>query len=90
MIKHEMQGCIDSLVENANNIGFTLSATKATSVHLWQNHGNHPDATLIINGVRLLYWPVTKLLGLTFDKKLTWLQGANPRYTESGASHNMI
>ena len=62
-----MQGPVDALIKNANNIGFSFWVKKTTCVHFCREQGKHPDLTLSINCVRLHYRPVIKYLGLTAD-----------------------
>ena len=72
MNNHKMQGTVDTFVKIDNNIRFSFSVTKTTCVHFCRMWRNHPDSTLIIKVVRLLYRPIIKFLGLTFDRYLTW------------------
>ena len=47
MIWHKLQGAIDTLLENANNIGFSFSAAKMTCVHFCQKRRRHLDLTSV-------------------------------------------
>ena len=63
MIKRKMH----PLVER-----FSFSAIKTTCVHFCQNQGRFLDPMLTVNGVPRYYKPEIKLLGLNFDRHLTW------------------
>ena len=63
-----LQNAIDAIAETAKNIGFSFSVGK--TIALTFSRKNKPD--LYLEGLRITYKDEHKILGMIFDRKLSW------------------
>ena len=73
IIERRLQGCLDKLVNCADENGFQFSPTKTSCVHFCNKNGLHPEPNLKLYGQQLPVEDQVKFLGLFFDKKLSFI-----------------
>lgn len=71
-IEETLQAAIDSLVHQANNVGFQFSVEKTQCIHFCRLRSDHQDPVLNMYNRQIMCKDAIKFLGLTLDKKLYW------------------
>ena len=72
-IERKLQLTINKIVEWAEKNGFRFSTSKTVTVHFCRIRGIHPDPDLFLKGQRIPCVDETRFLGLTFDRRMTWV-----------------
>ena len=71
--ERKIQLTINRIADWASRRGFKFSSTKTVVIHFCRIRGIHPDPDLYLYGQRIACKDETRFLGLTFDRKLTWV-----------------
>ena len=72
-IEFRLQRCLNKVETWATENGFKFSKTKTQCVHFCQLRGLHPEPVLNIYGSPIPVVEEAKILGLLFDKKLSFI-----------------
>lgn len=73
-VEEKLQTVINQLIEKADSLGFRFSSSKTHCIDFCRLRTRHNDPTLYIKGNRLEVKNTTKILGMIFDRKLSWKQ----------------
>ena len=73
IIERSLQGCLDKLVNCADENGLKFSPTKTLCVHFCNKNGLKPEPNLKLYGKQLPVEEQVKFLGLFFDSKLSFI-----------------
>ena len=71
--ERRLQLAIDGISERTTACGFRFSTEKTVAVHFCRTRGVHPDPDLFLYGKRIPCREEARFLGLTFDRRLTWV-----------------
>ena len=82
-----LQRCLNKVETWATENGFKFSKTKTQCVHFCQLRGLHPDPVLKIYGSPIPVVEEAKLLGLLFDKKLSFYSILSHNLGRSSGHH---
>lgn len=72
IIEKEIQKTIRKIEIWMEKTGFTLSTAKTKAIHFTKMRKNHPQPHIKLNNNNIPFVEHIKLLGLIFDRKLTW------------------
>jgi len=72
-IERQLQLCLNKIEKWAMENGFKLSSSKTVGMHVCNKRGLHPDPELKLYNSPTKIVPETKLFGLNFDNKRTFL-----------------
>jgi hypothetical protein len=72
-IERQLQLCLNKINKWAMKNGFKFSSSKTVGMHFCNKRGLHPDPELKLYHSSIKIVPETKLLGLLFDSKPTFL-----------------
>ena len=72
-IERLLQIAINHITSWTNKSGFNFSADKTSCVHFCRLRGIHPDPEVFINHRQISVVDTSHFLGVTFDKKLTFI-----------------
>ena len=70
-LERRLQRAIDMALGWATAHGFSFSRSKTKGI-LFTRRRRHPEPLLRLGNENISFYPTAKLLGLTFDKKLSW------------------
>ena len=73
VIERHIQQCLNKLSDWADTNGFKFSSSKTVCMHFCRLHKLHKYPVLILNGSAIPVVAETKFLGITFDRKLSFL-----------------
>ena len=68
-----LQISINNLIKWGHSTGFKFSSTKTVAVHFCRKRNPHPDPTLILDQIPISFKDSTKFLGITLDRRLTYV-----------------
>lgn len=74
-IRRKLQDALNRISKWASKIGFRFSAKKTTAMHfchLRPQRRAHDDPDLYMSGNQIIFVPEMNVLGLIFDRRLTW------------------
>ena len=71
-INWKIQSGVNTIVDEAEKRGFRFSEAKTRCIHFCRLRKLHREPSLFIKGTPIQNVERIRLLGLTFDKKLTW------------------
>ncbi|XP_040966432.1 uncharacterized protein [Gossypium hirsutum] len=89
IVEEKMQTAINRFSKWANDWGFIISTTKTTGMIINQDPSTK-QMKIKINGDQIRFQDTTKLLGVTFDRKLTWKPHFNNIINSSNQILNMM
>lgn len=72
IIQERLQTSLNNLSDWSKETGFKISFTKTNAIHFCKKRKHHENPNLSYNNIEIKYVDELKLLGLTFDRKLTW------------------
>ncbi|GBM97901.1 hypothetical protein AVEN_228336-1 [Araneus ventricosus] len=72
-IERQLQTAVNSIQKWSLTNGFTFSVTKTAGVHFCRKRGLHLDPEIKLNDHVIPFESEIRFLGITFDKKLTFL-----------------
>ena len=72
-IERQLQLAINRIIAWTNKNGFIFSIDKTHCVHFCRVRGTQPDPEIFINQRQISVSDTAKFLGVTFDKKITFL-----------------
>jgi len=73
IIERHIQLCLNKLSDWADTNGFKFSSSNTVCMHFFRLHKVHQDPVLTLNGSAIPVVEETKFLGITFDRKLSFL-----------------
>ena len=73
IIERHLQCSLNMLSHWADTNGFKFSSSKTVCMHFCRLRSAHPNPELMLNGILIPVVEQTKLLGVIFDNKLTFL-----------------
>eukprot|EP00916_Digyalum_oweni_P019426 GHVL01032319.1.p1 GENE.GHVL01032319.1~~GHVL01032319.1.p1 ORF type:complete len:920 (-),score=34.35 GHVL01032319.1:223-2982(-) len=73
-VERQLQLCIDKVQKWVTENGFKFSTSKTVCMHLCKQRGAMPEPSLVLNGNPVKVVEEFKFLGLTFDRRLTFLK----------------
>lgn len=73
-IKNNLQIAINKIYDWSKMTGFRISEEKSACVHFCRKRKAHLDPDLYLGNHRLPFTDSYKFLGVTFDKRLTWIE----------------
>ncbi|XP_035215831.1 uncharacterized protein LOC118189355 [Stegodyphus dumicola] len=72
-IERQLQIALNRIIKWSNNNGFKFSSQKTVCMHFCRRRNLHLDPELHLDGSLIRVEPEAKLLGVIFDRKLTFL-----------------
>lgn len=72
-VERQLQTSLDKLKLWCDQSGFNFSKTKTVCVHFCQKRGLHLDPSLALNGMHIPVVDKAKILGVYFDRKLSFI-----------------
>jgi hypothetical protein len=72
-IERQLQAAVGKIMKWSEMNGFTISRSKTYGVHFCRKRGLHPEPEIHLAGDKINFVDAVKILGVTFDRKLTFL-----------------
>ena len=72
-IERQLQLTVNRITKWTDQHGFTFSVDKTHCVHFCRVRGIHPDPEIFINQQKISVLDSVRFLGITFDKRITFL-----------------
>ena len=72
-IERKMQQCINKILKKTRKNDFKISCNKNKCMHFCQIYKMHNQPTLTLNGFEIPITPQYKFLGITLDRKLSFI-----------------
>lgn len=88
--ERQLQIAVNKLTHWADKNGFHFSTQKTVAVLFTQKRGLHPDPDLKLHNVTIPVKMEHKFLGVTFDKKLSFLAHINTLKTKTSRALNIL
>lgn len=72
-LAQNLQTAINTLEQWCKENGLRFSATKTKAIHFCKKRRLHDNPALTLNGTNVQFYDTVKCLGVTFDRKLSWI-----------------
>ena len=89
-IERKLQQCLNKLQEWCDKNGFRFSSTKTVCVHFCRQRIPHLDPEIQLNGNLIPVVDETRFLGLTFDKKLSFISHITQLKSRCSSALNLL
>ncbi|GBN65886.1 hypothetical protein AVEN_223682-1 [Araneus ventricosus] len=89
-IQRRLQTAVNIITEWCNGNGFTISTSKTAGVHFCRKRDLHNDPELNLYGEIITFVNEIRFLGVTFDKKLTFLPHVKQLRKKSESALNIL
>ncbi|GFT94213.1 putative RNA-directed DNA polymerase from transposon X-element [Trichonephila clavipes] len=73
MIERQLQTAVNNILKWCDTNGHSISASKSCCVHFCRKRGIHPDHEIRIRDVQIPVVPDVRILGVIFDRRLTFV-----------------
>ncbi|GBN79631.1 RNA-directed DNA polymerase from mobile element jockey [Araneus ventricosus] len=89
-IQRQLQTAVNNVTQWCNSNGFTISTSKTAGVHFCRKRNLHNDPEIKLYGELITFVNEIRFLGVTFDKKLTFLPHVKQLREKSEGALNIL